>query len=102
MQVSSSVKKISDLNKAPGLKRSIAQAIDLLLIFLTIILLHAFWRIPIPLFKWVFLWIYLIYAILMDYFYDGTIGKLYLNLRVLRISDKRSKLLTAFSRNLMK
>jgi uncharacterized RDD family membrane protein YckC len=80
----------------------VAQAIDLVLVFLIVILLHAFWRIPAPLFKWILLWTYLIYSVLMDCYYDGTIGKLYLNMKVIRTSDNRSKLLTSFYRNLIK
>ena len=87
---------------APAWKRLIAQLIDITLVFLTVLVLTVAFHIPGPMFKWAILWTYLTYSILMDAYKHGTVGKLYLGLKVVKTSEMRSNFLTAFYRNLSK
>jgi hypothetical protein len=54
------------------------------------------------LFSWMLLWTYLVYSILMDAYREGTVGKLYMGLKVVNTQEGTSKLITSFYRNVMK
>lgn len=82
--------------------RLAAQLIDVVLVFLTSIILVALFR-PLGLiFWWTVVWVFLLYSTLMDTYRQGTIGKLYLGLRVVKKHARSSKLLTSFYRNVTK
>jgi uncharacterized RDD family membrane protein YckC len=83
-------------------KRLLAQIIDCILVLLTVFVLTVFIK-PIGfIFSWTLLWTYLIYAILMDAYREGTVGKMYMDLRIVRHKDHSSTLVTSFYRNFAK
>jgi uncharacterized RDD family membrane protein YckC len=91
-----------DTTKVLFWKRLVAQVIDCILVFSVVIVL-AIWVTPLGvLFSWMLIWVYLIYSILMDAYQEGTIGKLFMDLRVVKRKNNSSKLLTSFYRNFMK
>ena len=83
-------------------KRLAAQLIDFVLVFLASVVLVILFK-PLGLiFGWILLFLFLLYSILMDAYRQGTIGKLYLGLRVIKNHGRPSKLLTSFYRNVTK
>lgn len=90
------------LSTAPAWMRLIAQLLDIILVFFVVAIFMLAFPIPGQLFKWIFLWTYLGYSILMDAYKQGTVGKLYMGLKVIKTSELRSDLLTSFYRNLIK
>jgi len=83
-------------------KRLFAQIVDCVLVLLTVFVLTVFIK-PIGfIFSWAFFWTYLLYAILMDAYREGTVGKMYMDLKVVRHQENSSKLLTSFYRNFLK
>jgi len=91
-----------DTTKTLLWKRLAAQLIDFALVFLTGVVLVILFR-PLGLiFWWTLLLLFLVYSTLMDAYREGTIGKLYLGLRVVKKHDRHSKLLTSFYRNVTK
>lgn len=86
-------------------KRLAAQIIDLGLIFLMTLFLFMIIGVElssITLFAWAYFWFFLIYCVVLDTYYQGTIGKLMLGLKVTSNSGSRLKLLTSFYRNFIK
>lgn len=90
-------------------KRLAAQMIDLSLILLMTLILLMIAGVELSsmtssttLFIWAHFWFYLIYCVLLDTYYQGTIGKLMLGLKVTSKSGSRLKLLTSLYRNLIK
>jgi uncharacterized RDD family membrane protein YckC len=82
-------------------RRLAAQAIDGVVVFLLAIILTVFFRPSGQLFSWILAGTYLAYSIPMDTYRDGTVGKLYMGLTIVRREDS-SKLLTSFYRNILK
>jgi uncharacterized RDD family membrane protein YckC len=93
---------IFDTTKVLFWKRLAAQFIDCSLVFLTVIVLTS-WFTPLgSLFLWMLVWTYLIYSILMDAYREGTVGKLYMGLKVVNTQEGSSNLITSSYRNVMK
>src|SRR5436190_1690313 len=93
---------MSGVQYAKRWRRVLAQIIDVALIFFfSVALLMMFWF-PASLFKWSVFWLFLAYSTFSDAYRDGTAGKHIMGIKVLCTSDARSKLLTAFYRNLTK
>ena len=93
---------VFDTTKVLFWKRLLAQVIDWVLVFLTVIVLTILIRPLGQLFPWILFWTFLFYSVLMDAYREGTIGKLYMGLKVVKKEDNSSRLLTAFYRNFMK
>jgi uncharacterized RDD family membrane protein YckC len=83
-------------------KRLFAQIIDCVLVLLTVFVFTVFFK-PIGfIFSWALVWTYLLYSILMDAYRGGTVGKMYMDLKVVHHQENSSKLLTSFYRNFAK
>jgi len=93
---------IFDTTKVLFWKRLIAQIIDSILVLLTVIIWSALFTPLGLLFPWILFWVYLSYSVLMDAYREGTIGKLYMGLKVVKKNESSVKLLTSFYRNFMK
>jgi uncharacterized RDD family membrane protein YckC len=93
---------IFDTTKTLFRKRLFAQLIDCSLVFLTVIFLTSWFKQIGLLFYWMLLWVHLIYSILMDAYREGTLGKLYIGLKVVNTKKNTSKLFTSFYRNILK
>lgn len=74
------------------------------LVGLMTLVIHMLSPKPIPeqLSKWVFIFVFLIYAILFDYYQRGTPGKHLVKIKILYAYDKRSYGLTIVYRNVLK
>src|SRR3954467_15582052 len=97
--------KSEPLNKiqyAKPWKRLVAQVIDGAFVFIFSIALFMIFRFPPALVKWILFWVFLIYSIYADAYQQGTRGKHIMQIRVVKNSDIRSDLQTAFYRNLIK
>ena len=86
---------------APGWKRLIAYIIDAILIQVTIsvswfIVLEA--PIPVSLIFGIFLF----YNVVMDYAFQGTLGKMILRIKVIKVNGEKPDLLTSIVRNVGK
>jgi len=90
------------VKQSSGWRRLIAQGIDVTLVFLTIIVTVVIVRYStLAMFLGTVVGIQLTYSTLMDCYYGGTVGKLYLKIKVVTTS-KRPRLLTSFYRNFIK
>ena len=97
--------KSEPLNKiqyAKAWKRLVAQIIDGAFVFIFSIALFMIFRFPPSLFKWTLFWVFFTYSIFSDAYRQGTPGKHIMQIRVVKNSDIRSNLQTAFYRNLIK
>lgn len=86
---------------APGWKRLIAYMIDVILIQLPVsISWFIVVEVPIPL-SLVF-GIFLCYNVVMDYSFQGTLGKMILRIKVIKVNGEKPDLLTSVARNVGK
>lgn len=94
---------LAEIVNVQWLKRLAAQIIDFALVFLTTVSIFMIFPISESLpFSLTLISIFLPSSILLDMYYHGTIGKLYLNLHVVNASGQPVNLRSALYRNLMK
>ena len=91
-----------DTTKVLFRKRLFAQLIDYILVYVGVGVLTTGFSLIGPLFYWIWFWAYLIYAILMDAYRGGTVGKSSMGLKVINTQEGSSRLLTSFYRNVTK
>jgi len=89
-------------NRVVFAKRLTAQIIDLALVFVTVMVLFVWFKSIGPVFIWAILLVYFSYCVLMDAYRDGTVGKHYLGLKVIKSGGASMEFRTALYRNLMK
>lgn len=87
-------------NYAPAWRRLIAYLIDIVIVQAILILSYLLiGDIAFFMRSWIIFWTYMIYNILMDYKYQGTLGKMLLKLKVITIKGQTPDLKTSFYRN---
>jgi uncharacterized RDD family membrane protein YckC len=84
---------------APSWKRLVAYFIDVALLIVFSSAISFVTGLPSKMTDWLFFFSFLIYNILMDYRFQGTLGKKILKLKVVRSNGQRPGLLTSFYRN---
>lgn len=84
---------------AASWKRLIAYLIDITLVNIISIIIYYIAGVPLSMFNWLIFYVFMIYSILMDYKFQGTVGKLILKLKVIRVNGERPDLSTSFYRN---
>src|SRR6266852_5987764 len=84
---------------APSWKRLVSYVIDVILT--NIVSMAIYWTVGLPfeMKDWLIFAVFMTYNILMDYKFQGTLGKRILKLKVIRTNGQRPDLKTSFYRN---
>lgn len=87
-------------NYAPAWRRLIAYLIDIIIVQAILVLSYfLIGDIAFIIRSWIVFWTYMIYNIIMDYKYQGTLGKMLLRIKVITIKGQAPDLKTSFYRN---
>ena len=87
-------------NYAPAWRRLIAYLIDIIIVQAILVLSYLLiGDIAFIIRSWIVFWTYMIYNIIMDYKYQGTLGKMLLRIKVITIKGQAPDLKTSFYRN---
>jgi uncharacterized RDD family membrane protein YckC len=80
-------------------KRIVAYLIDILLLNLVFTLIRVISTWPIELQNWLMLWLFLFYNVASDFFFQRSVGKKMVKIKVVSISGQPPTLFQAFTRN---